>query len=163
MDPTIAAASEILEGSLDAMRGVIAGSTTQSLNWRPAGESTNTVAVLVVHAMHSTRWWLSVATGAPMPPRDRPTEFETVVDDVDALLTLFDGIAGDCRELLDAGAPFDAGARRIAPSASRAGRSAESETVTAVWALLHAVEHLREHLAHAELTIQLWEGREPER
>jgi hypothetical protein len=28
-----------------------------------------------------------------------------------------------------------------------------------VWALIHAVEHLREHVAHAELTRQLWEDR----
>jgi hypothetical protein len=31
------------------------------------------------------------------------------------------------------------------------------DTVTAVWALLHAAEHLREHVAHAELTRQVWE------
>ena len=160
MDATIAAASEILQESLGALRAVIAGSTPQSLDWRPAGEDTNTVGVLAVHAMNSTRWWLSVATGAPMPPRDRPSEFETVVGDVAELVTMFDEIAADCRRLLDANVPFEAGAERIAPSSSRGGRSATSETVTAAWALLHGIEHLREHVAHAELTTQLWERRQ---
>ncbi len=160
MDATIAAASEILRESLDALRAVIAGSTPRSLNWRPAGEDTNTVGVLAVHAMDSTRWWLSVATGAPMPARDRPSEFETVVGNVDGFVAMFDEIAADCRRLLDANVPFDAGAERSAPSSSRDGRSSKSETVTAAWALLHAIEHLREHVAHAELTSQLWERRE---
>lgn len=160
MDATIAAASEILRESLDALRAVIAGSTRRSLNWRPAGEDTNTVGVLAVHALHSTRWWLSVATGAPMPPRDRPSEFETVVGNEDELAAMFDEIAADCRRLLDANVLFDAGAERNAPSSSRGGRSSKSETVTAAWALLHAIEHLREHVAHAELTSQLWERRE---
>ncbi|MDP9329263.1 MAG: DinB family protein [Actinomycetota bacterium] len=156
MDATIGAVSEILEGSLASMRQVIAGSTPESLNWRPAGEDTNTIAMLVVHAMQSTRWWLSIATGAPPPPRDRPAEFREVVDDVDELLARFDEMAADCRKILDTDVPFEAGAARVAPSASRAGRSQPSETVTAAWALVHAVEHLREHVAHAELTSQLF-------
>jgi uncharacterized damage-inducible protein DinB len=160
VDATIAAASEILRESLEALRAVIAGSTPRSLNWRPAGEDTNTVGVLAVHALQSTRWWLSVATGAPMPPRDRPSEFETVVGNVDGFAAMFDEVAADCRRLLDASVPFDAGAERNAPSSSRGGRSSKSETVTAAWALLHAIEHLREHVAHAELTSQLWERRE---
>jgi hypothetical protein len=156
LDATIAAVSEILEGSLASMRRVIAGSTPESLNWRPAGEDTNPIAVLVVHSMQSTRWWLSIAVGAPPPPRDRPAEFREVVEDVDGLLARFDEIAADCRALLDADAPFEAGVARVAPSTSRAGRSAGSETVTAAWALVHAVEHLREHVAHAELTSQFF-------
>jgi uncharacterized damage-inducible protein DinB len=156
LDATIAAASEILEGSLASMRRVIGGSTPQSLNRRPAGEDTNTVAVLVVHAVESTRWWLSIATGAPLPPRDRPAEFREVVDDVDGLLARFDEVAADCRALLKTEEPFQAGVTRVAPSPSRAGMSQPSETVTAAWALIHAVEHLREHVAHAELTSQLF-------
>jgi uncharacterized damage-inducible protein DinB len=156
LDATITAVSEILEGSLASMRRVIEGSNPQSLNWRPAGGDTNTVAVLVVHAVQSTRWWLSIATGAPLPPRDRPAEFREVIDDVDGVLARFDEVAADCRALLDTEAPFEAGVARVAPSPSRAGRSQPSETVTAAWALIHAVEHLREHVAQAELTTQLF-------
>ncbi len=158
MDATIAAVSEILEGSLASMRRVIASSTPESMNWRPAGEDTNPIAVLVVHSMQSTRWWLSIATGEPPPPRDRPSEFREVVDDLDELLTRFDEIAAECRALLRADAPFDPGASRVAPPSSPGGTVADSETVTAAWALVHAAEHLREHVAHAELTSQLFPG-----
>ena len=62
---------------------------------------------------------------------------------------LFDPIAADCRALLDTDAAFDAGAIREDPR--------DGDRVTATWALIHAVEHLREHVAHAELTRQVFE------
>jgi hypothetical protein len=150
-DPTIEAARGFVQGSLDSMRAAIVGVSPDALNDRPGGEDTNPVAVLVVHAVNSTRWWLSVALGMPLPERDRPSEFRTSVAGADELLALFDPVAADCRALLDTDAAFDAGAIREDPR--------EGEQVTAIWALIHAVEHLREHVAHAELTRQLWENR----
>jgi hypothetical protein len=52
--------------------------------------------------------------------------------------------------------------RRIVPSVSDpaidpAREIAGGTTVTAAWALIHAVEHLQEHVAHAELTRQVWD------
>ena len=38
--------------------------------------------------------------------------------------------------------------------------SGEFEVVSGAWALIHALEHLREHMGHAQLTRQLWEHRE---
>jgi hypothetical protein len=148
-DPTIEAARGFVDESLDAMRAAIDGASGDALNQRPAGDDTNPVAVLVVHAVNSTRWWLSVARGLPLPERDRPSEFLTTVADADELLALFDPVAADCRALLDTDAPFDGGAICEDPR--------DGERVTAAWALIHAVEHLREHVAHAELTRQLWE------
>lgn len=149
-DPTLEAAGSIVDESLDAMRAAIAGASADALNRRPAGEDSNPVAVLVVHALSSTRWWLSVALGGPVPARDRPAEFLTTVADADELLGVFDPIAADCRALLDTDVAFDAGAIREDPR--------EGEQVTAVWALIHAIEHLREHVAHAELTRQVFDG-----
>lgn len=151
VDPTIEAARSFVDGSLTAMRSAIAGASADALNRRPAGDDTNPVAVLVVHAVNSTRWWLSVALGLPLPERDRPSEFRTSVAGADELLALFDPIAADCRTLLDTDVAFDAGAMREDPR--------EGEQVSAAWALIHAVEHLREHVAHAELTRQLWQDR----
>jgi hypothetical protein len=159
VDPTVAAVLQIVDESLTSMRVVIAAATLESVNWRPAGPDTNPIAVLVVHSMQSTRWWLSIATGAAPPARDRPSEFRESVDDVDQLLARFDEVAAECRALLATDSPFEPGAARVAPSASRPGRSVDSETVTAAWALVHAAEHLREHVAHAELTAQLFPGR----
>jgi DinB superfamily len=148
-DPIVVAAAENLDDSLRAMREVIVAADPQALDWRP-GEDTNPIAVLVVHSMHSTRMWLSVAMGAPVPARDRPSEFLATADGVDELLGFFDAMAAECRALLDTTDPFDAGAVR--PT----GRD-DQETATGAYALLHALEHLREHVAHAQLTRQLWE------
>ena len=151
-DPTIVAASGLLDDSLNAMREVIGGVGAEALDWRP-GEDTNSIAVLAVHSMHSTRAWLSTATGSPLPERDRPSEFLATSNGVEELLRFFDAMAADCRALLDTSEPFDAGAIRRTHN--------EGETVTGAYALLHALEHLREHVAHAQLTRQVWEMDHP--
>ena len=153
-DPTIEAARELLDDSLGTMRETIAGADPAALNWRPGGEDTNSIAVLTVHSLHSTRSWLSVATGLPRPQRDRPSEFLATAEEVDDLLAFFDGMASDCRGVLDGAGAFDAGAQR---EANRPTKPEDTEVVSAAWALLHALEHLREHVAHAQLTRQLWD------
>ena len=147
-DPTIAAAREIIGGSLDAMRKAIVGAPPELLNWRPAGDDTNAIAVLAVHALTSTRWWLTVAISGVAPERDRPAEFRTSVSNAANLLAVTDPLATECRLLLETGGTFDPATSRTDPR--------DGATVTAVWALIHAVEHLQEHVAHVELTRQLW-------
>ena len=145
-DPTIDAAREILDEALVAMRASIVGATPDELNRKPAGDDTNSIAVLATHSMNSTRWWLHVAIGAEPPVRDRPSEFLASAAGAAELLSFFDGMAADCRDVLAVDVAFDGGALRE--------REAE-QTVTAAWALLHALEHLREHVGHVELTRQL--------
>jgi hypothetical protein len=150
-DPTIQAARELLDDSLDELRSAVDGCTAEELNRRPTDGDTNALAVLVTHATLSTRSWLSLATGAALPERDRPAEFLVVVDDADAFMDRFDTIAGECRALLEGDVAFDPGATGTAPwNIDRA-----DEPVTSAWALLHALEHLREHVGHAQLTRQL--------
>ncbi len=150
-DPTIEAARDILGDSLDELRKAADGCTADELNDRPAGDDTNPLAVLVTHAMHSTRSWLSLATGAPLPVRDRPAEFLVVVDDSAAFMAWVDAMAAECRALLDGDVAFDPGA--VGEATWRSYQA--DEPVTAAWALLHALEHLREHVGHAQLTRQL--------
>ena len=107
--------------------------------------------------MGSTRSWLAVAFGAPLPDRDRPAEFRTVAGGEAELLVRVDRMAGDCRLLFDGADVFDPAAMRTSHSRSSSG---EAEIVSGAWALLHAVEHLSEHVGHAQLTRQLWERRE---
>jgi hypothetical protein len=59
-------------------------------------------------------------------------------------------MAADCRAGLDAEEPFDPTVIRQVP---------DDDPVSAAWALLHSLEHLREHVAQAQLTRQLWERR----
>jgi hypothetical protein len=149
-DPTIEAAREIFDESVDHLREAIEGLSPETLNWRPAGEETNPIAVLAVHGMHSSRWWFTIARGLPLPERDRPSEFVAESGGDAELLAFVDRMAEDCRARLDAEEPFDATASRPVP---------DDEPVSAAWALLHALEHLREHVAQAQLTRQLWQRR----
>jgi uncharacterized damage-inducible protein DinB len=155
-DPTVIAAREIVDESTDGIRGAISGLPAEALNWRPSREGTNPIAVLAVHAMHSARSWLAVAVGAPLPDRDRDAEFRTVVAGSEELLETVDRLAADCRALLTPEDAFEPGAMRESHFRASSGRA---EVVSGAWALLHAVEHLREHMGHAQLTRQLWEQR----
>jgi hypothetical protein len=156
-DPAIEAARDIVGESLDAMRRAIADAPAELLNWRPAGEDTNPIAVIAVHAVTSTRWWLSVAITGVRPERDRPAEFRTVVSSPAELVSIVDPLMADCRALLATDGPFDPGAVRTDPRDD----AEPGSTTTAGWALIHAAEHLREHVAHAELTRQVWTSGRP--
>ena len=146
-DPTISAARELFEEELAEMREAIDGLPPDALAWRPPAEDSNTLTILATHAMHSSRWWFTVARGAPLPDRDRPSEFVAESGSVEEILAFMDAMAADCRARLDPDEPFDAGVERTVP---------DDEPVSAGWALLHALEHLREHVAQAQLTRQLW-------
>lgn len=149
-DPTYEAAAEILEAQLVELRSALDGCSADELNHRPSGDDTNPLSVIATHALGSTRSWLSVATGSPLPERDRAAEFRVVVDDPIAFLAWFDEAAGACRAVLATAEPFEPADVGRAPWTDR-----PDEPVTAAWALLHALEHLSEHVGHAQLTRQL--------
>src|SRR5712671_2044273 len=109
-DPLFVAGADILDIALRDMREAIAGAPAGRLNDRPAGDDTNSIAVLTVHALHSTRWWLSISLGILRPDRHRPSEFLATADGVSELLAIFDEIAADCRAIVDTEASFDAAA-----------------------------------------------------
>jgi hypothetical protein len=154
-DPFISAARRIMIEALVDMRACIDGAPPTALNWRPGGDDTNTIAVLTVHALHSTRSWLAVALGAPLPQRDRPSEFVATAEDVQALQSFIDEMERETLVLIDAvGAAIDWAAQRqthVRP------RPDQSPIEPAAWALLHALEHLREHVGQMLLTRQLWD------
>jgi DinB superfamily len=146
-DPTIAAARELFEEEVAQLREAIDGLPAEALAWRPPAEDSNTLTILATHGMHSTRWWLTIARGAPLPDRNRPSEFVAEVGSVDELLAFVDAMATDCLARLDPEEPFDPGAEREVP---------DDDPVSSAWALFHALEHLREHVAQAQLTRQLY-------
>jgi DinB superfamily len=153
-DPTVVAASGMITGSVSALRGAVEGLSAEALNWRPGGDDTNPIGVLVVHALQSTRSWLAVAFGAPLPERDRDAEFLTVAESGEELIGFVDRLDVDLRALLESPGTYDPAAQRVSHARTSTG---EAEVVSGAWALLHAVEHLSEHVAHAQLTRQLWE------
>ncbi len=158
-DPTTEAARELLGESLDELRKAVDGCSADELNRRPVGGDTNPLAVLATHAVYSTRSWLSLATGADLPPRDRPAEFEAVADDPRMFMASFDDIATECREILAEDRPFDPTLERVPTWRFDEHDDAPHEPETAAWALMHALAHLREHVGHAQLTRQALRAR----
>ncbi len=150
-DPTLTAALDILGHSLDELRKALDGCSAEQMNRRPAGEDSNGLAVIATHALASTRAWLSLAVGATAPERDRDAEFRVVAEDPATFMERLDAVAQDCRALLRTDAVFEPARVGTAPWRTYGG----DEPVTAAWALLHALEHLREHVGHAQLTRQL--------
>jgi hypothetical protein len=152
-DTILPSAQYVLRDSLKEFREAIDGLPVEALNWEPAGADTNSIAVLTTHALHSTRSWLSVAMGAALPERDRDSEFLVSASDPSTLLSFFDDFAGQCAGLLNSDAAIDWGATR--KTHARPGQAPEE--VPAAFALIHALSHLREHVAHVGLTRQLWD------
>ena len=148
--PAVEAAADLFEPPFAGLRGAIEGLSAEGLAWRPPARDANPITVLATHAMHSCRWWLSIARGAERPHRDRPSEFVAEVGSAEELLGQVDGLAADCRALLGSDVPFDPEAMHDVP---------DDEPVSSAWALLHAIEHLSEHSAVAQLTRQLWDAR----
>ena len=137
------------------LRSSIEGLPVEALNWRPAGDATNSIAVLANHAVYATRLWLSMAMAAPLPERDRDSEFRASVDDPAALLRLVDEFSEDCLAVLRSAEEVDWTAMR-----NTAGRGGDAPPeVAAAYALVHATEHLRGHVDQAGLTRRLWEAR----
>jgi uncharacterized damage-inducible protein DinB len=151
-DALLVAARDILDDSLRELLASLDGLDADALNARPSGDDTNALAVVVTHALASTRSWLSLAAHAPPPPRDRPAEFLTAVTDGNTFREASAASADGCRRLLADVDEIDPDREGTAPW--RGGAEAD-EPVSAAWALLHALEHLREHVGHAQLTRQL--------
>ena len=147
-DPTIEAAREVLDESLDEIRRGIHGLTMEQLNAAPAGGDTNSIAVIATHALGSTLSWLSLAMGAPLPARDRDAEFRAVADD--GFAARIEDATARCVAVLDTGA-WDP-ARVGTPNWS--ARLA-SQPCTAAYALSHALAHLGEHVGHLHMTREL--------
>jgi uncharacterized damage-inducible protein DinB len=153
-DPFVEAATMVYALAVNDMRKSIEECPDGALNRRPAGPNSNSIAVLAVHSLSSTRSWLSVAlTGAPWAGRDRDAEFRVESASKAELLRAFDDLAVDCRRLLD-NAPVTDWSARV-PTHARPG-TGTPDSVPAAWALLHALEHLREHTGHMTLTVQVF-------
>ena len=142
----------VVSEDLKDLRAGVEGLPGEALDWKPAGEDTNSIAVLVTHVLGSTRWWMSVGAGAPLPERGRDSEFQVKSDDPAALLAFMGDFSAQIMGIIDAAKDVDWAAQRKTPGDT-------PETVSAAWAVIHAIEHLREHVAHVGLTRQLWEKR----
>lgn len=155
-DSMLASAAYAIGDDLKELRAALEGLPDDALNWKPAGDETNSVAVLVTHVLHSTRSWISTAVGLPLPARDRDSEFRVKANETNDLLALVDDFGAQILGLLNDAGDIDWAANR---KAHMRPDPTLPEYVPASYALLHAIEHLGQHVAHVSLTRQLWEAR----
>jgi uncharacterized damage-inducible protein DinB len=126
------------------LRKAIEGLAAGDLD-RVVAPQTNSVAVLVAHATGSELGWLHVAAGRSFQ-RDRDSEFRTRGVSAAELDARIERASRAMPELVAAAIEGGLGTKR----ATRSG-----DEVTAGYALVHALEHLAEHVGQIELTRQL--------
>ncbi len=156
-DPILTSARAVLRAAREDIHAAIDGLPTDALNWRPTPKDSNSIAVLAIHSLTSTRTWLAVAVDEPLPSRNRDAEFEATTRDPAELLHFVDSATAVCLDLVSKERTVDWSALR------RHWAQEQDVQPLAAWALLHALEHLREHVGQISLTRQLWEQRESRR
>ncbi len=145
-DPFADAARRIFAETADSYLENLGRQSVEQLNWSPPWGETNSAAVIATHAFGSTRSWFACAMGAPLPERDRDAEFRVVATSSEDLVSRIRAVRSECEAYL-------AGEPALAWEAPRASHTGEE---TGAWALLHGVEHLREHLGQLWLTDELY-------
>jgi hypothetical protein len=153
-DHVLESARRLVLQSLNELRASIDGLPAEALNWRPTPE-TNSLSMLIAHAMGATRLWLRMAMGLSLPERDRDSEFRARFRGPLDLLRFIDEMSQDCVAALDSADPVDWSAMR--ETAGRGGNA--PPRVPAAYALIHATEHLRGHVDQVSLMRQLWSER----
>lgn len=136
---------QILQTQHSGWREIVTGLSPEALNWKP-GDETNSIAVLISHALDAERFLLATSVDAEID-RDREAKFRVEASSADELLALIDQTERDGNGYLEMLTTDHLG-QEIA-------RTTRSHTGS--WWLLHAVEHSCEHLGQASLTKQLWE------
>ena len=134
-----------LEQAIDGMLRVLDRLDDESVNERPHGPSTNSVAALVTHCCGLTPFWLEhVGTDRPTS-RDRDAEFSAQAS-VDELRARLNDLRGRCPEMV--GSLDGASSATYHPLRAQLPGGDRSDPAIA----LHVIEELYQHLGHMELT-----------
>lgn len=152
MEPVVATVADLYRAVHAKLREAVGGLDEAALNWVPAPEA-NSVAILVVHTLGSEAEVLRTVRGVP-GERDRDAEFRTGEETEATLLRRLDDGDALLAEMTGAITPDDLTAER--PRGERPPQ-------TGLYWLLSNYGHAREHLAHIELTKQIYKGTQGDR
>jgi hypothetical protein len=150
MDPAVEKIAEQFQVVHGQLRDEVRGLSTEELNWKPAPE-TNSIAALVVHTLGSEAEVLRTAAKVE-GDRDRDAEFLAKANDAEDLI----------RQLDQADAYLEAMVPRItAANLAEPLMRGERGPETGLHWLVTNYGHAREHLAHIQLTKQLYAQASP--
>ncbi len=139
-------------GSLDRLIATLGGLDAEGLNWRPAGEGTNSLSIVATHLLANIQENVLVALHDRVTDRDRESEFRTVVPSADALQQRWRELREQAQASIAALHDDDLDALHEHP---RAG------SITGRRILVGVACHAAEHLGEAELTRGLWQASRP--
>lgn len=145
MDPIAAEIANQFKVVHGQLRDEVRGRAVHELNWKPAPD-TNSIAALVVHTLGSEAEVFRIVANVPSE-RDRPAEFLATANKPDELVEQLDRADALLDELLPHITAADMAAAR-----PRGDRPPE----TGLHWLLTNYGHTREHLAHIQLTRQMY-------
>src|SRR5574341_1489041 len=127
----------------------LAGLPQEATDWAP-GPDIPSLAILVAHMAGSQRYWIGEMAGGDPANRIRDLEFETRGLDADALQHRLEDVLAHGRRVLESLSPDDLNTVR---------RTAGGEDRSALWSILHALEHTAIHVGHMQIVRQLWDQR----
>ena len=140
-----------VDRGMNGLRAALARVDDTTVNQRPNGSATNSVAVLVVHACAAARYWIEhVGAGRPTA-RVRDDEF-TAVAGVEELHAIVDAAHADVRSAVIAMADRTGEPDLVGRPELYGGDRSDGALV------LHALEELLQHLGHVEATIDALEA-----
>jgi len=145
VDPVLSAVLSLYVDAHQQIRALIANLEADALEYTPA-PGTNSIAVLVVHTLGSEAEALRIVAGVPNQ-RDRDAEFRPSDENVHSLLQRLDAAGQFLNEITP-----KLTSERLATKMPRGDRAPE----TGLYWLVRNYGHEREHLAHMELTLQMY-------
>lgn len=145
MNPLVSAFATRLSDTHARIRRAIEDFDSVALNWCP-GKETNSPFVIVTHMLGSERFYLNKALNRTIE-RDRSSEFVTTGETAAPLLQRIDAVEAEMRAIL--------GGMQETDLAAEVEFRGTQRTVASI--LVDMVSHLSEHVAHLELTRQLWQ------
>ena len=128
------------------LRQALDGLEGEALNWRPVGDESSSIYMLVSHMMGMAGGMCAIARGEE-PQRDRAAEFAATGTNADDLRALIDDTQTKVEQALET----------VTEEMLSATREFVGNESTGAGMLLVMTRHLGEHLGHVALTRQLWE------
>jgi hypothetical protein len=151
MEPFAAAYVMRLQELVRGYESALQGLSPEALDWRP-GPEMNSLTVLVTHAAAAARYLVGDVIAGEPSGRVRAEEFVTVGQDAEQLRQRLQEVSTYCQNVVGKLTMADLGQERF--SAQHNGN------YSVAWFLLRTLDHLSEHMGHAQLTRLLWEQRQ---
>jgi hypothetical protein len=145
VDLTVSTLCVYFDHAYDGMRRVLDRLDDRTVNERPHGPTTNSVAALVVHCCGLAPFWLE-HVGLDLPTdRDRAAEFGAKAT-IDELQTRIGDLQLRCHDMLGSLETGSSATYHAARAHLPGGDRSDTGLV------LHVLEELYQHLGHMELT-----------